>query len=151
MVTTTTNARHSTSEKIPERIANIIKALALTINKIANNIQNLEGNSANPVANESETETQSRDTSFNKLHKQLKMNINFLNDAASSQAKATEKANALLGKLEQICNQTEMTVQETEQSAETVANTATTYRDALVNGGDTNPAVPHTPLPSIDY
>ena len=134
----TTAPKRGSSDRIPERAVNIIKATALTIVEITANTPATEANTSNAPLN-----PQLSVTPLDNLHKQLETNINFLKVAASSQAEATEKANALLGKLERICNQAESTAKEIEQSAKTAATSATTYRDALINGKTPDP--PSTP------
>lgn len=131
----TTSSKHSTNEKIPERVTNIIKATALTIENMSTYaLTPSVPASKNNTANQPPHDPLTHGPSLNNLHRQLETNINFLKVATSSQAEATEKANALLGKLELICNQAEAITKEIERSAKTTVTSATAYKDALING-----------------
>jgi hypothetical protein len=127
----TTATRRTASEKIPEKIANIIKAAALTL-------EDITANDTDTRRTEPETGTDHENTPQNPIHQeirdQLEENANLFKQAAKNQADATNKANALLARMEKMCEQTEKSLSEAINTTKEAAKPATPYRDALLNG-----------------
>ena len=138
----TSSTKRTANEKIPEKMANIIKAAAL----ILDDITTITTNTRNV---EHEPKTGHENTPHNSLHKdikdQLETNANLLQQAAKNQEEATDKTNALLARMERICEQTEKSIGEALNTATEATKTTTPYRDALLNGRSyTSPQTPQT-------
>jgi hypothetical protein len=129
VVTTTT--RRTAGKKIPKKIANIIKATALTL-------EDITADDTNTQDAEPEMGTGHVDTPQNPVHQeirdQLEENTNLFKQAAKNQADATNKANTLLARMEKMCEQTEKSLNKAISTTKEAAKPATPYRDALLNG-----------------
>ena len=121
----TTATRRTSSDRIPEKASNIIKATALLLDELT---------------------TKNDEPSLPNLTKQLETSATFLKQAASAQTEATNKANVLLGKLEKLQVHLEKTPNDTGFTPTAPTTTSPTpYKNALVNG-KSNPAThTHTP------
>ena len=148
----TAPTRRASSDRIPERIANIIKAVALL----------LDGPLRSPTPPPSNqhcthlTSTDPPSAPPQQQHispiiaKHLEDNATFIKQAAVTHAETTAKVNALIERFERLQERSEKTVSsfETASSSSRDHPSATTppvpsYRDSLVNG-KLNPSA-HTP------
>ena len=137
----TSYTKRTASDKIPEKVVNIIKATALLLNDISTTsminetVEAKTGHTTTPY-----------DTAIQDLKTQMETNLDLLKNATTSQAEATDKTNALLARMEKICEQS-------EKSLDAAWNTtsATPYRDALVHGRNNTTPQTHTQLRILNH
>ena len=125
----TSSTKRTASERIPEKMANIIKATALLLDDITNTQDAELGSKPGHETNPNPCNSAHHD-----IKDQLETNANLFKQAATSQAEATDKANALLARMEKICEQSERSLNEALNTAKEVTKSATPYKDALING-----------------
>ena len=137
--------KRTVGDKIPESVANIIKATAFLLEIIAKDTQNTETRLANTIAAKIIASNTQPTEVTQDLKIQMETNVNFLKQAANSQAQVTHNANALVEKLEKLCTQAEKTFNDTLSTVKEMIASTTPYKDALTNGRAQNHSTPQTP------
>jgi len=110
-------------------MVNIIKAMALLLDDITNTQDAKLGSKPSHETNPNPYNLAHQD-----IKDQLEMNANLFKHAAKNQAEATDKANALLARMEKICKQSKRSLNEALNTVKEVTKLATPYKDALING-----------------
>jgi len=145
LLVVSSTTKRTLGDKIPESVANIIKATAFLLEIIAKDTQTMETRIADTIAAKIIASNTQPTEATQDLKIQLETNVNFLKQAANSQAQVTHNTNALVEKLEKLCTQAKKTFNNTLSTAkETIAST-TLYKDALTNGHAQNHPTLQTP------
>lgn len=143
----TTSTRKPSSDKIPERIANIIKAIALLLDET--NTSPIIDTQAipPPISTEPPPTTLQQQPPTPDIARQLEDNASFIRQATATHAENTAKVNALIDRFERLQERTEKSISDLETASPrdqtTNTSAAPSYRDALINGKH-NPSA-HTP------